>query len=286
MTARHVGMGEVPIQGVMYKPVPGSKRSLLNVNGSPADAMIFELDRDAALPDLPMLQIAKMPALPGEEVLLIGFGRGRDKVIEYESDGVTHFGFTWSPKGQKRWGTNRIESSFEIISQSEFTTRAITLRFDEPFSPNATRFEAQAAVGDSGGAVFVKRQGKWELVGLMISVSGHARAPGASTIYGDTTFAADLSYYRDEILRWTRPLCSNERDDDGDERIDFPLDPGCDSALDRNEWDENPLDGESFRLAISALFGIGCVFLYVVWRSSRHQRGTSTPSSTRPSMDA
>lgn len=283
LTARHVGMGEIALDGVMYKPARGSKRSLLNETGSAADAMIFELDPEAGLPDLPILPIAREALRPGEEVLVVGFGRGREKVIEFELDGRIEFGFTWTAKGQKRWGTNRIESNFEILNQGSYSTRALTFRFDEPLSPQATRYETHAAVGDSGGGVFVERDGQWQLAGLMISVAGDARMPGSSTLYGDLTYAADLTYYRDELLRWTRPACMNERDDDGDERIDFPLDPGCDSPLDRNEWEGDAFAGRSFWLATLATLSIGCALAYLVWRMRNDQRGTTTPSSRSPS---
>ena len=272
LTARHVGMGEISLAGVMYKPVTGSKRSLLNESGSAADAMIFELDRDAGMADLPFLPIAREPVRPGEEILVVGFGRGREKVIEFELDGRTQFGFTWTRKGGKRWGTNRIESPSEIINQSSYSTRAMTFRFDAPLSARATPHEAHAAVGDSGGGVFVFRNEQWELAGMMVSVAGDARMPGSSTLYGDVTYAADLTYYRDEILRWTRPACMNERDDDGDERIDFPLDPGCDSASDRNEWDADAFDDRALFLAVSAGLVIGGLLALLFWRVRRGVR--------------
>jgi hypothetical protein len=231
--------------------------------------MIFALEPGVAMPDLPLIPIAKEPARPGEDILLIGFGRGREKVIEYDLDGRTRFAFTWSKTGKKRWGTNRVESNYEILNQSDYVTRAITFRFDEPFAPAATRYETHAASGDSGGAVFVQRDGGWQLAGLMISVSGDARVPGSATIYGDATFAADMSYYRDEVLRWTRPLCSNEQDDDGDERIDFPADPGCESAMDRSEWESSGLAGGPLPATVSVALAVGGVLLFFAWRASR-----------------
>lgn len=273
LTARHVGMGEIAIGGTMYAPVSGSKRTLLNLNGTAADAMIFEIDRNAELPKLPFLPIAKEPVRPGEPVLVIGYGRGRDKVVEFVlEDGRTHFGFQWTRKGTKRWGTNRISSAFDILNQIDFTTRAVTFSFDEPLSPEATRYEAHAAVGDSGGPVFVERDGQWLLAAMMISVSGEARTPSTSTLYGDRTYAADLTYYRDEILRFTRPICANELDDDDDGRVDFPADPGCDTPDDRSEFDGDPLSDISLWTGALATFLAGCVIATFVGRNLSRPR--------------
>lgn len=237
LTARHVGHGEILLDGRIYEPDSGRRHTLLNENGTAADAMVFALEPDPPPPDWPLLPIAEEPVQPGEEVLLIGFGRGRQRVAAIELDGVERFAFEWSARGEKRWGTNRVTSAYERTSQSAFSTRSFSFVFDPAHSPEATVHEAQAAVGDSGGGVFVRRDGEWQLAGLMISVATDSRAPGASSSYGDRTYVADLTHYREEILRWTRPACSNERDDDGDERVDYPLDPGCDSPRDRSERD-------------------------------------------------
>ncbi|MCB9526346.1 MAG: hypothetical protein H6702_23620 [Myxococcales bacterium] len=42
---------------------------------------------------------------------------------------------------------------------------------------------------------------------------------------------------RDETDPLTPPACANDEDDDGDGQVDFPLDPGCRSAADRDEAD-------------------------------------------------
>ncbi len=271
LTARHVGMGEIFLDGEVYEPVTRSQHTILNESGSAADAMIFELERDQSPPDWPLLPIAARPPEPGEDLLLIGFGRGRERVIEVERDGVTRFGFIWTDKAEKRWGTNRTTDVGQIAVQRSYSTRAIAFDFDPPDSPNTTRYEAQAAVGDSGGAVFVERDGVWKLAGMMISVSSHRSGAFAGTdtqgsAYGDRTWAVDLSHYRDEILRWTRAACSNERDDDGDDRIDFPQDPGCDSATDRNERDAWPGGRSSLQVALWASGGIALVLLILIAR--------------------
>ena len=40
----------------------------------------------------------------------------------------------------------------------------------------------------------------------------------------------DISDYRQEILRYGRPECADERDNDGDGRVDYPADPDCREA--------------------------------------------------------
>ena len=142
------------------------------------------------------------------------------------------------------------------------TTRSVAVAFDPPGAETATRHEAQAAVGDSGGAVFVKRDGIWLLAAMMTSVTGYTRAPARTSMYGDTTYAADLSSYRAEILHWARPACENEEDDDGDRLIDHPRDPGCDSPHDPSERDEGPPILEWVGVAVVLLVAVAAAVAY------------------------
>ncbi|MEM9175890.1 MAG: hypothetical protein AAGC67_11710 [Myxococcota bacterium] len=269
ITARHVGMGEILLEDRIFAPQRGTNRTILNTNGKAADAMVFELERTDPLPNLPTIPIATAPPRDGEDVLLIGFGRERLRVDEFDDESVSRFSFRWTKKGRKRWATNRITSTFDLLAQGNLTSRAFAMRFDEPYSRDSTRYEAQAAVGDSGGGVFVERDGEWQLLGLMVSVSGVRNAPKRGAAYGDRTFVVDLSHYRPEIMRWTRASCSNGVDDDGDERIDFPDDPGCDGPDDRNERDPSAFADASFWLASLAtlgIFGIGAFAVVRLWQ--------------------
>jgi len=211
--------------------------------------------------------------------LLIGYGKVRDKVVEFEGDQRSEFAFLWSKKGEKRWATNRVSAGDITVTQENLMTKTFVFEFDEPFSAGATRHEAQAAVGDSGGGVFVKRDGEWKLAGLMVSVAGTLHSPENASSYGDRTHAADLTHYREEILRWTRAACANERDDDGDDLIDYPQDPGCDSAQDRNERDKWPLGGNSLRNAGIATLAIVLVLLVVGIRLQRDRQNKLQPTS-------
>lgn len=277
LTARHVGMGEILLDGRIFEPERGTNRTILNTNGTAADAMVFALENDPPFPEWPVIPIATEPPRAGEDVLLVGFGRERLRVDEFEDEGGLgrRFSFRWTDKGAKRWATNRISSTFDVLAQGNLTSRAFVMQFDEPYSRHATRYEAQAAVGDSGGGVFVHREGEWRLLGLMVSVSGVRNAPRSGAVYGDRTYVIDLSHYRRELLRWTRASCSNEVDDDGDERIDFPDDPGCDGPNDRNERDSTPFADPSFWIAGGAslaILGVGA-FALVRMRRARPTDG-------------
>jgi hypothetical protein len=252
-------MGDVVLLDEIYAPERGSRHVLVNEDGSGADAIVFRLARDVDLPELPVVPIATEPPQVGEEVFLIGFGRERDKVIELHEGSETTYAFEWTDAGRKRWGTNRVIVNQRRTERLGQMTQTFRFTFDVPRSAEETRFEAQAAVGDSGGAVFVKRDGEWLLAGMMILVSTESVSPHDTTSYGDSTFAADLSEYRGEIHRWARPVCANELDDDGDRKIDFPVDPGCHAYTGRDERDSPPVTTE-----VRTAWTIGAVALGLI----------------------
>ena len=280
LTAAHVGPGQIFLGGEIVSPEPGSRHVLLNVDGSLADGVLFELDRSARLPEMPLIPIARTPVQAGEEVVLIGFGRARGDPIRWSDEGTgDRTGFRWSSEGHKHWGTNRVLSVGRWVPHRTSLSRSFVLRFDGVDDPEATRFEAHAATGDSGGGVFVRRAHGWELAGMMISVTSRVGSPAQTATFGDQTFVLDLTAYRGEILRWARPACANEEDDDGDGRVDFPDDPDCGSEQDRDERPSGGLlraDRIWPGIAAGALGLLGGGALY-----RRLQRGSRTPSSTR-----
>lgn len=285
LTARHVGHGEILLQDQVVPPERSSRHTLLNVDGSLADALLFELDREATIPDLPLIPIAQSPPEVGEEVLLIGYGREREKVVQWPGAAPNVTGLRWTRRGSKRWGTNRILLSGQWITQQRWMTRSMVLRFDAAEDPASTRYEAHAATGDSGGAVFLQREGGWELAGLITSVSSSKSVPKNTSVIGDLIYVADLSSYRSEILRWARPGCANEEDDDGDGLTDFPEDPDCAGPTDRDErarpgWPTTPARAVGLGVGVFALVGAGALGLR---RRRRAQRTRSTPSSTSAS---
>ena len=65
----------------------------------------------------------------------------------------------------------------------------------------ASRNEAQVVSGDSGSSVFYKRNGLWELIGIVnAQYSTYADQSTLNAVYGNYTTFADMSYYRSEIM--------------------------------------------------------------------------------------
>jgi hypothetical protein len=106
-------------------------------------------------------------------------------------------------------------------------TRSLVIEF------NSGSHDAVAAVGDSGGGLFIKNGAIWELAGIAIAVTVESGQPGSTSIYGNDSFYADLAYYRSQILDVTRP-CDDGVDNDGDGKVDL-ADSGCTWAGDMSE---------------------------------------------------
>lgn len=269
MTARHVGHGEIRLGGQVVPIVRRTPHTLLNFDGSIADAVVFELDPNADLPELPLLPITTRAPEVGEEVLMIGFGRTAKERIEWGEPGSERTAFTWSARGEKRWGTNRVRSIGQWVRHERFRTQSMVLDFSAPESDSVTPHEAAATLGDSGGAIFVHRDPEgWQLAGLITSISGAVDRPSNAASIGDVTFAVDLSQYRSEILRWARPQCANELDDDGDGKIDYPEDIQCANRMENDERrGSHAADIPVWKLWVLAAATIATAGL--LWRSRR-----------------
>jgi len=99
-----------------------------------------------------------------------------------------------------RWGTNRVGGPWP---GDPMDTVAFYTEFNYPVAPSHTSHEAQAAEGDSGGAVFAKQGSTWELAGIMYVIGLHEGHVNNSALRGEWTGAADLSFYRDDIMDLT-----------------------------------------------------------------------------------
>jgi hypothetical protein len=242
LTANHVGFGNAVFGGVTYTAVAGSKLRLVNPNATNADLQMFKI---IETPPLPPLEIADTAPPIGAEVVLIGHGRNRGAATSYTFGGETWEGWIWGGGHAMRWGTNTVASA----PASFGSTWGFTTAFD-PIASGGPPHEAQAAIGDSGGGVFLTSGGVWRLVGVLYARDVHPGQPPETSLYGNPTWAANLATYRAQIVaRASMPGCADGLDDDADGLTDFPADPGCQDALDA--WEQhacsdgvdNDLDG-------------------------------------------
>lgn len=228
LTAEHVGARDMIILGVVYPWVPGSDVQLLTAGPDPdSDLLLFQIVRDPGLPDV---SIRSSPPPPTAEAVMIGLGY--DRGAAYTSPCFPYTpGWEWGARKAMRWGTNLVEQNGIDLAISGTLTRAFSTRFDANLP---TPHEAQVANGDSGGALFIKSGQTWELAGILTARSSDpACQPDRSAIYGNRTYAADLSFYLDQIDAITSvAACDDGVDQDGDGLVDYPDDPGCDDALD------------------------------------------------------
>lgn len=222
ITAGHVGAAPIsftgdPLSGPgpVYSVVPGTAVTLTN-NGAPSqsaftDLVVFQINGDPGLPSL-NISPATPPAL--SQVTLIGTGRDRMAPLTiWDVDTTTMpwtwtspntnpllpdaSGFQWDATRSKRWGTNNINapSGFEFDGFADVRGFRTTFNSDE-LRPN----EAQGATGDSGSGVFYNNGGNWELSGITLAIAVFSGQPGSTAVYGNDTFIADLSFYRNQIL--------------------------------------------------------------------------------------
>jgi len=195
ITALHVGAGDVVLGGVTHHALPESAIRLGHGSGPPAsDLVVFRIE---PRPELPSLRIRQTPPKVGDRALLIGAGCDRGERTSW--NGRT--GWTWGPNSTLRWGTNRVAMVGLDVRAGDNVTPGFALRFD----PRETRFEAQAAVGDSGGAVFIPREGRFELAGVLIAIASYPGQPANTALYGNFSTAADLSVFGDSLAALLHP---------------------------------------------------------------------------------
>lgn len=216
LTASHVGGGSIVLNGGTYAMLAGSGTQLTNggAAGKTAvtDLYMFKL---ATTPDgLAGVPIAAAAAGSGAAVTMIGSGRDRGDFTQWSVDtntdpwiwtevqsGGNAAGYKTLSTRTMRWGTNNvsISGSDSWINYSSIDAKVLGTNFTYyQYYSN----EAQAAYGDSGGGVFHKNGSTWELAGLILTVGGYSGQPdpGANAVFGNVTYAADLSFYRPQIM--------------------------------------------------------------------------------------
>jgi hypothetical protein len=203
LTANHVGAGDTIFQGVPYPWLPGTAVQLHNPDSSLADLVLFRLAQP--YPPLPSLAISTSTPPRYTSLVMIGNGRNRGAATSWMGIG----GYTWGTGTTMRWGTN-VVTGFPNPAPGfvpGLGTYVFATTFDQA-GLERTTYEAQAAQFDSGGAVFAGNT----LVGTMIAVGLYPNQSdpqvGCSecSLYGQVTYMADLSVYRDEIVSLPEPV--------------------------------------------------------------------------------
>lgn len=188
LTARHSSMGPVEFDGKNYLPVEESMHWVSSPSGAyKSDLLMFRITPE---PDLPAITLRRRPIRAGQDIVIVGFGQGRG------APALAGSGFRLDGRGIKRWGSNRVEGGQRHIRGPNQT---LTRCFSMNFRSGASHHEAQATVGDSGGAVFVRGPKRWQLGGVMLSVGSNLRQPKDEVHFGNVTHAADIAVYAPEI---------------------------------------------------------------------------------------
>lgn len=211
LTANHVGSGNFTLAGTTYTVVAGTGRRLTN-NGVAGKSVLTDLYlfQVAGRPAVPSLSIPAASAAVGESVTMIGRGRSQSTTLTQWTVNTSVTPWTWSvsppatsPNAAgftttsaarvKSWGTNTVDGAGWFNAGSDVFGVATT--FDDATSPD----EGQVVAGDSGGGVFVQRGGKWALTGIIIAAGLFPNQPSNTAVYGNASYMADLSFYREQI---------------------------------------------------------------------------------------
>lgn len=215
LTAAHVGAGSVTFGSTSYNALSGSAHRLTEPGGSGVvDLTLFQLDSTPA--GMTNLALTSQTPAVGTEVTGIGYGRNRaanetrwyvdgdtgsDPWIwkEEEFSGWDYFadGYKYATGSSKRWGKNHMEGSM-IVDAGYGDTSSLFTDFDA--SEGAGDDEFQGATYDSGGGVFAKNGSEWELSGIFVTIGTYSGQPSGTAVYGNRTYAADISVYRDQIM--------------------------------------------------------------------------------------
>jgi hypothetical protein len=209
-----VGGGSIVLNGGTYAMLAGSGTRLTN-GGEPGkttltDLYMFQL---ASTPvGLAGVPIAAAATGTGAAVTMIGSGRDRGAFTQWSvntgtspwvwtevTSGGNAAGYKTLSTRTMRWGTNTISAADVWLDAGYGDAKMLGTTFTDS---GVYSSEAQAAYGDSGGGVFHKNGSSWELSGMILTVAGYSGQPdpGANAVYGNVTYAADLSFYRPQIM--------------------------------------------------------------------------------------
>lgn len=211
ITANHVWQNEVvnshltniALNGSSYAIDTSSSVRVTNSAGAGVDLRLFKVT--SAVAGLSVMSIAAQTPDAGTAVTMIGSGLNRQSAqiywsvdtglwtwTETNAASANASGYKWdSSGGTKRWGANNVSlTGIEAGGMTYFSSD-----FD------AISGEGMGAVYDSGGGVFTGSGETTELAGIMIGIGTYPNQPDGTAVFGDTTYMADLSVYRNQITQ-------------------------------------------------------------------------------------
>jgi hypothetical protein len=211
ISANHLGSSTTTINGITYTIDQTSV--LTNPNdSSPTDLQMLHLQIDNAhpLPSVAAPDIASTS--PAQNDLILSIGRGRDRSSAFSQtynstfSGATpavYTGYALSAAQDMRWGNNLVSSaSTQYVGYGPGNTAPFVASFYADFTQfGGQSSEFQITPGDSGGGVFRQVGGVWQLTGINIAEGTFANQnPFTSAVFGQTSYMADLSIYRSQIM--------------------------------------------------------------------------------------
>lgn len=214
LTAGHVEPGPVVLGGVRYEMVPDSWRRISDPSraGQSTDLGLFQIvGQPTGMRDL---IISPQPPPTGMTVVAIGYGRNRatqpttwyvdlhaQPNVWQESlfpEGRTiRKGFKYAAGQTKRWGKGNVNRVCPDQDYGQGPTCVIETMFHA--QGGCDDDEMQLATKDSGGALFRKLNGNWVLAGILATKATSAGQPDETAVFGNLSYAVDLSAYADEI---------------------------------------------------------------------------------------
>ena len=207
LTANHVGFGNFTLNGTTYSAINGSGRQIGSID---LYAYQITVGQGTGLSLLSNLTLAGTSPAAGETLTMIGNGKDRAVSKTYWSVNTVTTPYRWNESpaffsdasgykqlssSSKRWGSNLADGVATVNSTSMIQTT---------FTQSGTVNEAQAAVGDSGGGVFVPmNNGSYQLAGIMDLVGIYSGQPANTAVFGDVTYSIDIATYREQITAVT-----------------------------------------------------------------------------------
>lgn len=204
LTAWHVYSNDHPTQvrfGTTWYALDGNSWTrLTNASGTFADMVLVRTTTTPPLPDV-TLRSTQIPN--SAQLVMIGNGRQRHPTNSYwdaswqETDpaNAVYTGFKMTTGSlQQRWGLNTIDNAFKSVNVLDSYYMLTTTSFRVTFDQNSDPHEAQAVIGDSGGAVFYKSSGTWQLVGMLYNIGIEPGQPWPNVVvFGNRSWAANLT---------------------------------------------------------------------------------------------